>query len=210
MQEENPVMNDMIKILKPLFGEKIVNGSMIGHADRLLPILEILSPKTILEIGTLRGVSSAFFATTCDQVLTIDIKPQPICSKVWATLGLQDKIIAVHVLSNPAKKAFCQTVNFDLAFVDGEHTKEGVEFDFYCVSNQAASVLFHDYKPEGGIYESCNNNRMPGIAEFVDSLQPSPILFGPLCSKMALWLNPDKISVDIRDKIQEVVSIISS
>ncbi|MDT9198045.1 MAG: class I SAM-dependent methyltransferase [Limnospira sp. PMC 1042.18] len=203
-------MNDIIQSLKPLFGEKIVNGSMIGHADRLRPILEILNPKTILEIGTLRGVSSAFWATTCDQVLTIDIKPQPICSKVWTTLGLQDKIIAVHVLSNPAKKAFCQTVNFDLAFVDGEHTKEGVEFDFNCVSSQAASVLFHDYKPEGGVYESCNNNRMPGIAEFVDSLQPSPILFGPLCSKMALWLNPNKISVDIRAQIEKVVSTMSS
>lgn len=174
-------------------GGDIVKGSMIGKEYLLSPVLSFIKPSVILEIGTLNGASAAMFSSYCSYVYTVDLEIRESAKKLWESYGVSDRVIGMQVRDNDEKVRLLENKEFDFAFVDGDHSKEGVSIDFACVK-KAKAVLFHDYKPVGGKYQSCSNKRMPGIAEFVDSLSPAPLVFGPLCSQMALWLNPSRIS----------------
>lgn len=189
--------------LVSIYGDGITKGSMIGHEGRVAPVLAYLNPKTILEIGTYQGVSAVLWAQHCDSLVTLDIKKRKIASEIWTRFGVEDHIEYVIVDGNAKKKQFTSERDIDLAFVDGEHSGEGVKFDFECVKH-AKAVLFHDYKPEGGIYKDCTNNRFPDVAAVINSLDPLPLLFGPTCSQFALWLNPAFFTRDDRDELGRV------
>lgn len=185
------------------FGQDVAKNSMINHEERITPILKILKPRTILEIGTLKGVSAAYWASNCECVITLDIQLRKSAFDLWQQFGVASRIAAVQISNEEAKHAFVGQLEFDLAFVDGEHTSSGVASDFAC-TKKAKAVLFHDYKPEGGPYTSCGNRRLPGVAAVIDAIQPAPLLFGPLCSQMALWLNPDRISAEEKSAVVEL------
>jgi hypothetical protein len=114
---------------------------------------------------------------------------------VWKHCGVAEKIHSFYAPGNrdkehdKYKQQFIRTQDFDFAFVDGYHSQKAVSFDFRCVKS-CGCVLFHDYKPDTAEYQTCTNERMQDIVDFIDALSPRPYLIGEHCSKMALWISP--------------------
>jgi predicted O-methyltransferase YrrM len=187
--------------LRTRFGNDITEGSAIDQEEAFAEVLTALRPRRILEIGTRYGVSAAYFAQFADSVVTIDIEKSPEsyrrkAREIWKSTGLEGKIESylapgdVGWQYNAAKRGFIGTQEFDFAFIDGSHHWRDVLFDFDCV-HRCGCVLFHDYKPEGGAYADCDNERFQGIADVIDSLHPAAYIIGKHCSQMAVWLSTD-------------------
>lgn len=109
--------------------------------------------RTVLEIGTYRGVGTAYIAGFVDKVITIDLKdgrlekedPSFDRAKFWRAMGVNN--IDLRLVSSNAEKAdLIKTLKFDLAFIDGG--KDDVAEDFASVS-RCGAVLFHDYDDRG-------------------------------------------------------------
>ncbi len=198
-------MNIKQQIIKK-FGKKILIGSVIRYEESFIyPLLEVIKPKVILEIGTFNGLSTILWGKYCEkQTITIDVKVKPICFDIWKLFELQDKIISVQIMSNKSKKIFCNLIDYDFVFVDGDHSYKGVKFDFECVKS-APFVLFHDYRPTTEQYSICKNRRFSDNVTFLNNLEPKPIIFGSICTQMALWINPDKVSEQFRNEISTVL-----
>ena len=114
---------------------------------------------TVLEIGTLRGQSAIVLAHFADTVITIDIVEQPEMREALELAGVADRVIPIVVASDAAKARVISRLAFDLAFLDGNHSRDCVEVDF-TITRRCGSVLFHDYP----------HARWTGIREFVDTL----------------------------------------
>lgn len=188
-------MNDLLSTeLSNRFGTSILKGSMISNGIYLSEPMLIIRPQTLLEIGTLLGCSAAFFSQYAKTVITLDLNSaaptnQKIAEEVWVYLGIKHRVTNILVADNCEKRQFISTQRFDMAFIDGGHTYHDVEYDFDCVKN-CGIVLFHDYKPANPQYTDCDNKRYEGIVRFVDSLLPPAYIWGPHCSKFALWIEP--------------------
>lgn len=111
--------------------------------------------RTVLEIGTYRGVSAAAMAQYCERVITIDLKHGKLEANgdefdriaFWESLGVSNIYLRL-VADDCEKAAFINALKFDFAFVDGAHD-ETVANDFALVK-KCGAVLFHDYyKREG-------------------------------------------------------------
>ena len=182
-------------------GNDITEGSAVDQEEILTEVLLQLRPRRILEVGTRHGISSALFARHAEMVITVDIEKSPLAYRelareVWSAAGVAHKIKPylapgeVGWQYNAAKADFIAAQDFDFAFIDGSHHWRDVLFDLRCV-RRCGCVLFHDYKPEGGAYADCDNERYQGIADAIDALKPAAYLLGKHCSQMALWLAPD-------------------
>jgi predicted O-methyltransferase YrrM len=186
--------------LRIQYGADITEGSAIDQEEAMVEVLQQLRPRRILEIGTRHGISSALFAHHAEVVVTVDIEKSPVsyrelAREVWQSTGVAHRIKPylapgeVGWQYNAAKADFIAAQDFDFAFIDGSHHWRDVLFDLRCV-RRCGCVLFHDYKPEGGAYADCGNERYQGIADVIDTLKPSVYLLGKHCSQMALWLAP--------------------
>lgn len=189
------------------YGNDILTGSMLEHEAITKPIIKILQPQNILEIGTHLGLSAILWANLSDMVTTIDIRMYQQNVNRWQDFNVNHKINFIRVASNEQKKRIVSGLDFDFAFIDGGHTKEDVQFDFE-ITKKCGKVLFHDYKPEGGIYAKCTNERMQDLVEFVDGLSPQIFIFGPLCSQFALWVDENKIEKSRIEDIKSCIDII--
>ena len=123
--------------------------------------------RTILEIGTLRGWSALALSFYADTVITVDVFCQPWARKVFETAGIEDRVVPIVVANDKAKAALINQLNFDFAFIDGDHTREGVKLDFELTS-RCGSVAFHDYP----------HTKWTGIKEFVDTLPADELDIG--------------------------------
>ena len=193
--------SSLLRELRARFGPEVTEGSSIAQEEVMVRLLEEIKPRRILEIGTRHGISAALFARHAELVTTVDIEKSPasfrkLARDVWASTGVSHKIKAylapgeVGWQYNAAKAAFIASQDFDFAFIDGSHHWRDVLFDLRCV-RRCGCVLFHDYKPEGGAYADCDNERYQGIADVIDGLAPAAYLLGKHCSQMALWLAED-------------------
>jgi len=179
------------------FGQSVIKGSMIASENYLADLLNIVCPRTILEIGTLRGCSAALFAKYAEKVITIDLETAPeenriLAKNIWSYLTITIQIQSFVVQDNEEKKMVVSNQRFDLAFIDGGHKYSDVEFDFSCVKN-CGLIIFHDYKPTTNVYNDCNNKRYEAIVQFVSSLIPPAFVWGPHCKQFALWVNHSHI-----------------
>ena len=111
----------------------------------------------ILEIGTCRGVSACILAQH-GRVTTVDIRQYPETDAVIAALGGGERIVRVV-----GREAFARHLvhgSFDVAWIDGKHTRVAVERDFAFCRQFADAVIFHDYHP-----------RTPEVIEAIDALK---------------------------------------
>lgn len=177
----------IIDQLRERFGQDKCTGTMVGHESYIVKLLRIIQPKHFVEIGTYRGMSTALWALHCRHATTIDINELPICKEIWDFLEVSDKITHKIVASSDETDEFLANIDFDMAFIDGEHNAKAVECDFGA-TQKCGCVLFHDYKPDTGIYADCENQRFPDVAAIIDSLEPKPIPFGVKCNQFALWI----------------------
>lgn len=174
--DEFGYLNQVVKV----FGTRKMHGTALGwkKGDNMLEcerwlrwFLKIISPKVTVEIGTWRGVMTAFLAHhTKERVYTLDIHDYPETCFIWAYFGVEDKIKYVLVPSEKKKKNFLESLDFDFAFIDGDHTYEGVSNDFKFVK-KCGRVLFHDYfKGAHSIDDDPDNEEKVGTKRFVDTL----------------------------------------
>lgn len=130
-------------------------ANLPGGVEQIVKILKKAKPKVVLEIGTYKGVSAAIISKYCERVYTIDlahgrleqVKDRHDRYDFWSTLGIKNIDLFLAV-TDMQKKRYVESLEFDFAFIDGEHTTEGVEFDFDLV-RKCGRVLFHDYDDSG-------------------------------------------------------------
>ena len=93
-----------------------------------------------VEIGTMNGAGAKLLSKYANRVYTLDI-----VSKEHLISILPKNVTIIQIKDNLEKKVFLESMNFDFAFVDGDHTELGVLLDFECVK-KCGRVLFHDYR----------------------------------------------------------------
>lgn len=152
-------------------GAKSALGLRDGEAD-LLHFVEGKGYRTILEIGTFKGLSAALLAQHCEKVITIDLAAGQLETagvrfdrhEFWASLGISN-IDLYLVADNAEKERLIASLEFDFAFVDGAHD-ETVADDFRMV-RKCGNVLFHDYSDRPG--------KPNHVKRFVDSIGVSEV-----------------------------------
>jgi hypothetical protein len=129
-------------------------------------LLERLQPKRVIEIGTHQGVSAGLLAEYAENVITVDVIPNPVREQVWKSLGVQGRIRGCVHKSQGGRDAEIAAAakHADLAFVDGSHLMRDVEYDFDLVVRAGCRrVILHDY------WENAED--WPDVKAFVDGVQ---------------------------------------
>lgn len=98
--------------------------------------------KRCIEIGTRKGLTAIVLAGHFDEVVTIDIKPDPEKHEIADYVGAKN-IRFIDVKDNAEKADIINNLTFDGAYVDGDHAKD-TEADFKLVK-RGGRVLFHEY-----------------------------------------------------------------
>jgi hypothetical protein len=138
-----------------------LNPALDGHGDgaEILKHFLLRKPvKHVLEIGTYNGLATGFIAQFADKVTTIDIEDHPEKHKIWEAIGVESRITSIIVENEEEKKAIIGALNFDVAFVDGNHFGKYPKSDFEMVKH-CGRVILHDYHKD-----------FPDVVKFVDSL----------------------------------------
>jgi hypothetical protein len=97
---------------------------------------------TVVEIGTLKGLTAIVLARYFTRVVTIDVVDDPQKREIAEMLGIKN-IAFVNVRDNAEKADVVAAVKFDAAFVDGDHARD-TETDFALVE-RCGRVLFHEH-----------------------------------------------------------------
>lgn len=137
--------------------------------------------KRVLEVGTFRGLATAYIAMFVESVITIDLadgrleKDDPTFDRqeLWRNLGVNN--IELHLVkSNEEKARLIRSLQFDLAFIDG--AKYDIAEDFASVK-RCGAVLFHDYDERG-------HPDMDQVFDFVNTLPRDQV---QVMDIFALW-----------------------
>jgi hypothetical protein len=140
--------------VKRVFGADGIHWSCLGckgevklgyFARRALDSVNSATP-TILEIGTHRGVSSTILAKCGFRVITYDVKLWPLQEKVWEHFKVRDQIDARLVKNNLRLAQELEGLEFDAAFIDGDHSYKAV-LENFAAGRKCGRVIFHDYGP---------------------------------------------------------------
>lgn len=184
-------MNLRDKIVE-MYGIAALKRSAIGLPGGVETFERVLSGKgyrTVLEIGTYRGASAAVMSQYCEKVITFDLKNGRLeslgesCDRpaFWASLGINN--IELRLVDNDEdKRRQIETLDFDLAFIDGGHDGGAVAFDF-SITKRCGRVLFHDAD------DNRKRAHKPKVAEnhvfeFIDALPKDQVEFMDI---FAMW-----------------------
>lgn len=124
-----------------------------------------------VEIGTCKGLTALVLARHFEQVISIDIVPDHDRETIAAFCGVTN-IGFVTVHDNAEKAGVIRALDFDAAYIDGDHARDTVS-DFGLVK-RCGRVLFHEFWPA-----------QPPVWDLVNGLK----LAGSVVSqgKLALW-----------------------
>lgn len=150
-----------VELARKAVGDDVVARSCMK--DEPWKLLDGKHFNAVLEIGTCCGLSAMVLAHYAEVVITVDIERHPLLDATLAVFnaGLQSRISAIHVRNDHDKRLLVRQLDFDMAFVDGQHTLAGCELDFL-ITKKCGSVLFHDYP--------CSSPDHRGVGLFVDSI----------------------------------------
>lgn len=98
-----------------------------NHIDGLLDMLAYTQPRSVLEIGSHRGVSTEVFLQRCDRVTVID--PWPDEAVYEAFLARCSRYENLKIVRGESPAAINPCWYFDLAYVDGLHDFEHIVAD---------------------------------------------------------------------------------
>lgn len=147
-----------------------VDGWLLEEEGRALA--ELAAGKRVLEIGSYCGRSTICLAQTAEQVTAVDTwngagTPRPRntrgeCERNLAAYDVSPKVILEEGV--PAEG------EYDLAFIDGDHSYEAVRADIERSLEVLAPeglLAFHDYRDHAGQHDG---NWDPGVNDAVDEL----------------------------------------
>ena len=168
---------DFYEYTKREFGDRFIRHSCVS-CPRLENIfrdfLRMIKPKVVLELGTYRGTSTAVLAHyASEKVIAVDMVPRLEILEFWRATGVIQKIEYYIVENDEDKKDLVGHLDsdFDFAFIDDDHTFEGVSLSFG-LAEKCGRVLFHDYFNDylkiAGIGDW--GEAEPGVKRFVDAL----------------------------------------
>ncbi len=117
----------------------------------LYGITQLISPKIIVEIGTIFGVSAIAMALAMKEsdaptghIYTFDIVSyKKIVNEQLENIGVQD-IITYFPFKTSDDVKDLNLKHIDMCFIDGDHTYEGVERDYNNLKHLCDYMVFHD------------------------------------------------------------------
>lgn len=148
----------MIDVYKWAKENNVIRASAMPDLKNSADFLCNLEIENMVEIGTYFGVSAAWFVQFVDRVYTFDVADYLEKYKVWFELGVSNKISFYLIYGRQAKnfekeipknekavdiKVILDKIQFDFAFIDGQHNYKDVKADFELVKN-CGRVLLHD------------------------------------------------------------------
>ena len=115
--------------------------------------------KTVVEIGTHKGLSAAYMAQFAKKIFTFDVKDYVEKYKVWSDFKVEEKIRYFTVSGRDEIAEILKDIKFDFCFIDGLHKYDEVKADFEMVK-KCGKVLFHDSA----------KRKVYGVRKFVDEI----------------------------------------
>ncbi len=184
------LLDDIITRLTARFGPHVLEASAAVHCGREVVARQLGRLRgyrlgTVVEIGTRHGVMAAVLARLAQRVITIDLHSSPLVADVLACAGAGN-VVPIRVHSDAAKAVLLDGLDFDLAFIDGDHSVEGAAWDFLH-THQCGRLLFHDYADPG----------FHGVTDFVDGLPRGTIVRD---APFAWWFAPGVEPFDGRER----------
>lgn len=165
--------------VKYYFGHNHIQRSMLSSPHDEEVFRFFLRNKTIkcaVETGTYKGTATALLAFYADKVVTIDTKNYVDKYAFWLEYGVYNKIESYLIKDERDKTDLLSRIDFDFAFLDGDHSEKGIESDFELVKD-CGRVLFHDYYEIGSRFD-LGTARLQGIVPLVNSLPPNEVTIG--------------------------------
>lgn len=165
--------------LVPRFDETIAPYCYMNGSSRTvdLALIKALARRfpdcRYLEIGTLRGESLANVAEVARECVSVSLSDEEILERGWGEEFRKNNGLFLGNVPNVTRIGhdsrtfdFSTVGAFDLVFVDGDHSYEGVLSDtrsaFSVLRNERSIVLWHDY---GFEYETTRWSVMAGILD---------------------------------------------
>jgi hypothetical protein len=146
------------------FGDKINHMSCVYISDGENSLRHFLNGKkfkTIIEIGTYQGVSTAILSEYAEKVHAIDIVDLPLRKDIFKYLGVNNVEFHKCKIDFLDKKKMVQKImkeeQVDLVFIDGDHWGDAIKQEFEMVKS-IPNILIHDYEEAFPVvYDFCNN-----------------------------------------------------
>lgn len=107
--------------------------------------------KRVVEIGTCNGLTAIILARWFGEVVTIDIEPNTKKRQIAEFLRI-DNVRFVDVVDNATKAAVIKDLEFDAAFVDGDHARD-TETDFALVERCGRVLMHEHWGPQPAVVE---------------------------------------------------------
>lgn len=126
----------------------IPGAYVTNYVDGLIDLILATQPKTVLEIGSDRGVSTECFLLLCDHVTAVDPWEddhyKPHYQEFLKRCGKYKNLTVLRARSPDALEQF-KPRSFDLVYIDGDHEVEGVMKDIWAAKRVAKKwIAGHD------------------------------------------------------------------
>lgn len=125
-------------------GPAIFRRSSVFHGLRDFLSANKVQGKRCFEIGTWNGLTAGVLAPFFEEVVTVDIVDNPEKHRVLEAMGVTN-VRCVHVRDNAEKAKVAAGLDFDFAYLDGDHA-----FDTpadWAMVRHCGAVLFHEAWP---------------------------------------------------------------
>jgi hypothetical protein len=126
------------------FGGAVFRRSSVFHGlDKVLRQWDVRG-KLCFEIGTWNGLTSVILSRYFDEVVTIDIAHNALKHEILKHLGITN-VRCIDIADNDEKAAVAQDLDFDFAYLDGDHAHDTHED--WALVRDCGRVLFHESWP---------------------------------------------------------------
>ncbi len=157
------------------------SGDTLSDYDFIVGLLELVNlvkPRSVIEIGCWKGVSTEVFLLSVQRVLAIDPwdYPDGIFDEFWGRCGSYP---GLEIRRDKSPEAVVNLrEKFDMCYIDGDHSYDAVRADILACSEVV--------KPDGWI--AGHDFPMPQVEKAVLSCVKAPILF-----RDGSWLAKNRI-----------------
>lgn len=132
---------DLMRVFKKYGAQAFRRSSVLEGFEAFIKD-QNFSGQTCVEIGTLKGLTAVVLARQFKRVVSIDIIDDPLKREIVDMLGIKN-IKFINVKDNAEKAKIINELEFDAAYVDGDH-KHDTETDFALV-RRGGRALFHEF-----------------------------------------------------------------